>query len=240
MSGLGVAVVIPARSEAATLGAITRAISQELMEGPNQAVAELVVADDGSSDETAEVAVAGGAKVVQVVGATGTRPMGKGAALAAGLAATTADLVVFIDGDLMNFEADWVERLAKPLVDDNATVLVKATYRRPMADGSTEGGRVTEILARPLLERFFPGVAGIRQPLSGEWAVRRSALTRIDLAPGYAVDVGVLIDVLLGFGAGAIAQVDLGVRRHRNRSLDALGLQARAILDIVLDRAGID
>ncbi|MGH9224505.1 MAG: glycosyltransferase [Acidimicrobiales bacterium] len=216
-----VSVCIPARNEAATVAGVVSALA-----GLRAGLADIVVVDDGSSDGTGEVAAGAGARVVRRTG-----PPGKGRAMADGLAATTGELVVFLDADVTGLRPHFVTRLVEPLIADPALVMAKATYRRP-----GEGGRVTELLARPLLERFFPELAFLRQPLAGEVAVRRSALDGLELEPGYGVEIGMLVDLVRRFGPGAIAQVDLGERVHRNRPLPELAGPAREVLDAVLRR----
>jgi len=225
-----VAVCIPARDEAATIGAVVAATRRLADAG---LVDELVVVDDGSADGTGPLASAAGARVVRSPSGPG-----KGQALAAALAATAADVVVFVDADVANFSERFVTGLVAPLLADPAVQLVKGTYRRSLHGLAGEGGRVTELVARPLLERFFPELAGLGQPLAGETALRRAALDGIVLEDGYAVEVALLIDVYRRWGAGAIAEADLGDRVHRNRPLAALRHQAGAVLDAVLARAG--
>ena len=224
-----IAVCIPARDEAATIGGIVRSITGRLV--PAGLVDELVVVDDGSADDTGARAAGAGARVIR-----NREPAGKGGALRCAVAETDADIVVFLDGDVVNFPPWFVVGLAAPLIEDPGVVMVKAGYERPLHGRPGEGGRVTEILARPLLERFYPELADIAQPLAGEFAVRREALDEIELADGYAVDVALLIDVSARFGRDAIAEVDLGERTHRNRPLHQLRPHSRAVLDAVLDR----
>ncbi len=221
------AVVVPARDEARTLGPILGAVYASNL------VDEVVVVDDGSRDDTADVARAAGARVLELDG------RGKGAAMAAGLAATTSELVVFLDGDVTSPVDQYVARLAYPLVVDEDVQLVKGYYERPLGEAPLGGGRVTELTARPILSLLHPALAGLYQPLAGETAARREALSAIEFEPGYAVEIGLLIDVARKFGPGSLAQVDLGVRRHRNRSLDELGPMARDVLRAVLERSGV-
>lgn len=231
-SGLRISVCVPARDEAATLAGVLGPVAAAL-EGPDPLVDELVVVDDCSTDATGEIAAARGARVLR----RDARP-GKGAAMAAGLAATTGEIVVFVDADVHSFGLHYVTRLAKPLLADPGVVLVKGAYRRP-GNGGAGGGRVTELLARPLLRRLFPELAFVRQPLAGEVAVRRDALDGVALEPGYGVEVGMLIDLAERFGPAAIAQVDLGERVHRNRPLAELAGQADEVLDAVLARSAL-
>ena len=225
-SGLRVTVCIPARNEAVTVGSVVAPVASVL----DELVDELIVVDDCSTDGTGPIAEAFGARVVR-------REVcpGKGAAMAAGLAESTGDIVVFLDADVRNFGMHYVTRLVEPLVADPTFVMVKGTYRRP---GEAGGGRVTELLARPLLRRLFPELASLRQPLAGEVAVRRDALDGLVLEPGYGVEVGMLLDVAHRYGPAAIAQADLGERLHRNRPLSELAGQADEVLDAVLSRVG--
>ena len=226
-AGLRVTVCIPARDEALTVAGVVAPVASAL-EGPDPVVDELIVVDDCSTDATGTIAEAFGARVVRRDAGPG-----KGAAMAAGLAAATGDIVVFLDADVRSFGLHYVTRLVEPLLADLHVVLVKGTYRRP---GDAGGGRVTELLARPLLRRLVPELAFVRQPLAGEVAVRRDALDGLVLEPGYGVEIGMLIDVARRFGPTAIAQADLGERVHRNRPLVELAGQADEVLEAVLAR----
>jgi len=132
-----------------------------------------------------------------------------------------------------------VTGLLGPLLSYPATMLVKACYRRPLGENSTGGGRVTELVARPLVSLLFPELSGVIQPLAGEVAIRREALEQIELAAGYGVELGMLIDISRRYGVGSIAQVDLDVRAHRNRPLHELAPQARDVMDVALRRARV-
>ena len=234
-AGLTVSVCIPARNEAATVADVVGPLVRALVTGA-RLVEEVVVADDGSTDATAAAAEAAGARVVRRAGAPG-----KGLAMAEAAAAATGDLIVFLDADVRNFAPHFVTRLLRPLLEGpEALVLVKAAYRRPLKGVDGEGGRVTELVARPLIERLFPDLAFVAQPLAGEVAIRRRALDQLVLEPGYGVEIGMLVDVALRFGVGAIAQVDLGHRVHRNRPLRELADQSRQVVAAVLDRAGTE
>ena len=149
-----------------------------------------------------------------------------------------ADILVFLDGDVANFSDRFVSALALPLLVEPDLQLVKAVYRRPLIGRSDEGGRVNELVARPLLERFYPDLAVVAQPLGGECAVHRSALHEAPLADGYGIEIGLLIDVYRRFRMHAIVEVDLGERVHRYRPLHQLRPHARAVLGAVLTRAG--
>jgi len=227
-----VSVCIPARNEEATIGSIVATVRRELLEGSGL-VDDLLVVDDQSADATGIVAFAAGARVV-----SSPAPAGKGEAMRLAVAASTGDIIVFLDGDVENFGAHFVTGLLGPVLCRHETMLVKACYRRPLGDALTGGGRVTELVARPVLSLLFPELLGVTQPLAGEVAVRREALDHIDLADGYGVELGMLIDISRRYGVGSIAQVDLEVRTHRNRPLYELAPQARDVLDAALRRAG--
>lgn len=231
-NGRGIAVVIPARDEAPTIGRIVRTIARDLMKG-TPLVDEVVVVDDGSADRTATIAASAGARVVVSEG------QGKGAAMWSGLAATSAPIVVFCDGDLRNFGPHFVAGLCGPLLADDRLCLVKGFYQRPRNGANDEGGRVTELTARPALRLLAPDVAAIIQPLGGEVAGRRDALQQLPFVEGYGVDVALVLDAARAFGADRIAQVDLGTRIHRNRPLKQLAAQADIVLRTILDRAGV-
>ncbi|WP_229074127.1 glucosyl-3-phosphoglycerate synthase [Actinoplanes sp. DH11] len=231
----GVSVVIPARNEQATIGAIVDTIRRELVE-QIPLVDEIVVVDSRSTDDTAEVARRAGARVVSQDRLTRGLPRmeGKGDALWVGLAASTGDVVAFVDGDLHEFSAHFVTGLLGPLLTDPTVEFVKGFYHRPLIGAvnveTDGGGRVTELAARPLLNLFFPELAGFVQPLAGEYAGRRSTLERIPFVSGYGVEVGMLIDLIDLVGLDALAQVDLGERKHRHQGTEALGRMASQIM----------
>lgn len=162
---------------------------------------------------------------------------GKGQAMRAGLEAAHGDLVAFLDGDVSNFHAGFVTGLLGPLLEDDSVLLVKGFYERPLHGTPGQGGRVTELVARPVIELLFPELTGVRQPLAGETAAPRWVLEKCGLDDGYAVELGLLVDVAARFGPEVIAQVDLGVRVHRNRPLDELRPQATDVLRAALERS---
>ena len=236
-----VSVVIPARNEEATVGDIVRTIRRDLVER-HQLVDEVMVVDSRSQDSTARVAAEAGATVVaqDAVLPTLSGLQGKGEALWKGLAASRGDIVVFVDGDLYDFTSDYVTGLLGPLLTDPAIAYVKGFYHRPLvgpvstdADG---GGRVTELVARPMLNLYWPELAGFVQPLAGEYAGRREVLERVPFVANYGVEVGHLIDILEAYGLDALAQVDLGKRTHRHQSTQALGRMSGQIMLTVFDR----
>jgi glucosyl-3-phosphoglycerate synthase len=228
--GTRVAVIVPAKNEATTIGAVLDTVMIH-----DHLVDELIVVDDHSSDDTATVADHHGATLVHLSG-----DGGKGAAMRAGLQASTSPLVVYLDADVTNMTADYVARLIQPLLERPAIQLVKGFYERPLHNMPTGGGRVNELTARPILSLLYPGLGEIRQPLAGETAARRSALEALTLEPGYSVEIALLIDFAQLFGVHALAQVDLGIRRHRNRPLEELRPMAVDVLRSALDRYKVD
>ncbi len=233
-----VTVCLPALNEAATIGAICSSVRDELMGG---LVTQLVVVDSGSTDGTREIAAGAGADVYRVgsirAELNDPRAGGKGEALWKSLAVSTGDIIVWLDSDTLNFGPHFVTRLVEPLLRDDALVMTKGYYARPKTDpGGTDGGRVTEILARPLLNSFWPHLAGMVQPLSGEYAGRREAFLQIPFFTGYAVELGLLVDVSDRFGPGSIGQADLGSRIDRAHPLTHLGRMASEILHAAMTR----
>ncbi|MFG2992744.1 glucosyl-3-phosphoglycerate synthase [Streptomyces sp. NPDC048257] len=231
-AGTTVSVVLPALDEEATVGAIVEVIRRELIEGlPVPLVDELVVVDSGSTDRTAEVAAKAGARVVHRDDVLPRIPPlpGKGEVLWRSLLVTGGDVVCFVDADLRDFNAAFVSGILGPLLTDPGVQFVKAMYDRPLGDTPGQGGRVTELVARPLLNLHWPQLAGFVQPLGGEYAVRRSLLERLPFPVGYGVELGLLVDALHTVGLDALAQVDVGVRVHRHQDGQALGRMAAAI-----------
>jgi glucosyl-3-phosphoglycerate synthase len=240
-SGRTVAVVLPALNEERTIGAIVNAVRRRLTDEV-ALVDDVVVVDSGSTDDTLATATAAGARGVS---AAGVLPefgpaVGKGDAMWRALAATDADVVAFVDADLEHFRAEVVSGLLGPLLCDRSVHLVKGAYDRPLRDGQAVlpagGGRVTELVARPLLNLYWPQLAGVVQPLAGEWAARRALLEALWFPSGYGVEIAVLIDTLRTVGLEGIAQVDLGARHHRHQDDAALGRMAAQVWHAMLAR----
>ncbi|MGH3376177.1 MAG: glucosyl-3-phosphoglycerate synthase [Actinoallomurus sp.] len=236
-----VSVVLPARDERETVGEIVAAIRRDLVDGV-PLVDEVLVIDSRSVDDTAEVAAAAGARVVAQDAVLPELPpmSGKGEALWKSLHVARGDVIVFVDADLRDFSSSFVTGLLGPLLTDPSVCYVKACYDRPyVADGkyvAGGGGRVTELVARPLINMHWPQLAGVLQPLSGEYAGRRSVLERLPFVTGYGVELGLLVDVLELAGLDAIAQVDLGTRVHRHQSTEALGGMSSQIMQTAWSR----
>jgi glucosyl-3-phosphoglycerate synthase len=240
-AGRTVSVVLPALNEEETVASVLGTIEPML----GGLVDELVVLDSGSTDDTAIRALAAGARVVsreQAVPELAPQ-RGKGEALWRSLAATTGDIIAFIDSDLIDPSPMFVPNLIGPLLTCDGVHLVKGFYRRPLMVSGREdangGGRVTQLVARPLLAALRPELSCVLQPLGGEYAGSRELLTSVPFAPGYGVEIGLLIDTYDRLGLEAIAQVNLGVRAHRNRPLTELSEMSRQVIATLLSRCGV-
>ena len=225
------AVVIPARDEEGTIGQVVSAIAAEL----GEIVDELVVMDSLSSDRTAAVATNAGARVHSVADVRpdlGVHP-GKGEALWKSQFVTSADVVAFIDADLTEWGTHFVLGVVGPLLADPQVVLCRGFYDRVLdidGDVTLEGGRVTELVARPWLTLFRPELGSMVQPLAGEWAIRRNVFEQLHVPIGYGVEFSTLLDVHDEWGIDSIAQVDLGRRAHRHQNIHDLSVMAVEIL----------
>jgi glucosyl-3-phosphoglycerate synthase len=239
-----VSVVIPARNEAATVAAVVSQISRQLVD--TGLVDELIVLDSDSTDDTAAVARAAGAAVFaanRIDTGTQTSP-GKGEALWKSLFVTSGDLLVFIDADLTEWGPHFVTGLLGPLLSNPGTLLVKGFYDRladdlpdgPDTTAAPQGGRVTELVARPLINLYWPELAAVVQPLAGEWAIRRSLMESLPVPVGYGVEFASLTDTWRRHGLAAVAQVDLGRRGHRHQNVHDLGVMAAEILATAMRR----
>jgi len=233
-----VSLVVPARNEATTVGEVVARVRSALMETA-ALVDEIVVIDSDSTDATARVAASAGA-MVYAAGAIrpelGAHP-GKGEAMWKSLFVSSGDLIVFMDADLVEWDTHFVPGLLGPLLTRPEVELVKGFYQRPGAHG-LDGGRVTELVARPLIALLCPELAELVQPLAGEWAVRRSLFESLSVPTGYAVELAALVDTLRTRGLESIAQVDLGRRGHRHQDLFDLGLMATQIVAAMGRRFG--
>ncbi len=242
-SGTRISVVIPARNEQRTVGRVVAALRQALL-ADVPLVDEIVVIDSDSTDATATVAARAGATVHrarEIAPELGTVP-GKGEALWKSLLVTQGDLLVFVDADLTRWGPHFVTGLLGPLLTEPQVRLVKGFYERVRTqdDGSTstEGGRVTELVARPLLSLWWPELTGVVQPLAGEWAARRDLMESLPIPVGYGVELSTLLDTAARYGLDALAQVDLGSRAHNHQADHDLALMAAELLLVAEARRG--
>jgi len=233
-----VSVCLPARNEARTIGAILGELTPLLELG----VIDQLAVVDHSSDGTGELARAAGAEVYdqRLLAPEAGSVLGKGDAMWRALRVLRGELVCFLDADSERFGAHFVCGLLGPLLTDPGVSLVKGFYRRPFRVGDLTlpdgGGRVTELCARPLLNLFYPELAGVRQPLAGEIAARRELLERLPFVTGYGVDIALLLDAYAAVGLDGLAQVDLDVRQNDHQPLRELGAMAYAVLQAVCAR----
>lgn len=240
--GRTVSVVLPALNEEETVADVIASIRPLY----GTLVDELIVLDSGSTDATAARAREAGATVVSREQAVpGLEPVkGKGEVLWRSIAVATGDIIAFVDSDLIDPDPMFVPKMLGPLLVDPKIQLVKGYYRRPLRTGGQQdangGGRVTELVARPLLASQRPDLTGVLQPLGGEYAGTRELLSSVPFAPGYGVEIGLLIDTFDRYGLDGIGQVNLGVRTHRNRPLIELGVMSRQIVGTLMRRCGIE
>jgi glucosyl-3-phosphoglycerate synthase len=239
--GLRISLAFPTLNEEATVGKEILVLRTELVDR-FPLLDEIAVIDSGSTDATASVAARHGATVFSsrsILKRYGSY-RGKGENLWKSLYVLGGDIIVWIDADISDIGPRFVCGLVGPLLADPSISYVKAFYERPLQSGTglvpTGGGRVTEILVRPLFSLFYPELAGLVQPLAGEYAGRRSLLEQLPFSVGYGVELGHLIDICRGPGAGAIAQVNMERRVHRNQSLPGLGRMSFGILQTFLRR----
>ena len=219
------------------MGALIRHLHADMSSG---LVDEVIVLDHASTDGTAAAARDAGARVIDADSAARSwgPAQGKGDVLWRSLMVSQGDIIVWLDADLQSFPDDGVERLVRPLLDDEHVVLVKGAFSRSLHGQAGEGGRVTELAARPALRLLAPELAWMRQPLSGQCAIRRRAAEDVVFEIDYGVEIGLLLDLAYEHGAGAIREVDLGPLDHRHQSLAALGRQSEQVLRALLSRRG--
>ncbi len=240
--GHTISLCLPSLNEGSTIGNIIEVIKRKLVD-EHRLIDEICVMDGGSSDDTVEVAEAAGAKVYRqerVLRGAG-RGQGKGDALWKSLYVMKGDIIVWLDSDIRNIHPRFVYGLVGPLLEHPHIQLVKGFYQRPIQSGlkrrrKTGGGRVTELVARPLLSLFYPELSALIQPLSGEYAGRRQALESIPFFTGYGVEIGMIIDMRNRYGMEALAQVDLVERVHYNQTIAALGRMSFGVMQAVLLR----
>ncbi len=240
--GLKISLAFPTLNEEATIGKEILVMKSELVDR-YPLLDEIAVIDSGSTDNTKRVAERYGAKFWRSASILHTQGSykGKGENLWKSLYALEGDIIVWVDADISNIAPKFVYGLLGPLLEDDSIGYVKGFYERPIRTQSalapSGGGRVTELLVRPLFSLFYPELASMVQPLSGEYAGRRSLLERLPFSVGYGVELGHLIDILKMEGTGALAQVDLDLRVHRNQTVGALGRMSYGILNTFFSRA---
>ena len=239
--GLRISLCIPTLNEEKTIGKEVVIFRSELMHR-YPLIDEIAVIDSGSTDRTLEVAATFGAdvyKASEILPELGEK-RGKGENLWKAIYQLSGDIIVYIDADIKNIRSYFASGLLAPLVYRPEVKYVKAFYDRPLTVSQgmrpSGGGRVTEILVRPLFSLFFPELTALIQPLSGEYAVRREVLEQIPFPVGYGVETSHLIDVYRKWGLEAFAQTDLDQRVHRNQETRALGKMAFGILQTFLRR----
>ncbi len=232
---LTVSVCLPTLNVEDTVGEIITTIRREFIE-KNNLVDQLMIVDGNSTDRTIERAKKAGAEVYlqdEILSGAGKQG-GKGEALWKSLAVARGDLIIWLDSDVSNFKPHFVYGLLGPLLINQEIVLVKGFYRRPIRRGNEiekeGGGRVTEILVRPWLNLFYPQLSMIIQPLSGEYGGRKEIFKTLPFFTGYAVEIGLLVEVWRQFGLAGLAQVDLGERVHKNKATVELGKMSFSIL----------
>ena len=244
-----VSVVIPTLNEEKTIGKIVKIIRTKLME-EYPLVDEIIVVDSGSEDKTRQNAEKEGAKfyLADVYNnLSDSYDEGKGTNLWTSLYLTNSDIICWVDADIYNFHPKFVYGLIGPLLKNKKLVYSRSFYKRPIKTKNTkkieitseQGGRVTELCFRPLINLFFPELSGFIQPLSGEYAGRKKALEQIPFYSGYSVETGILINLVEKFGLNSIVQVDLDIRIHKNQSLSNLGNMASVISKTIIKEAKI-
>ena len=232
-----VTAVLPAREVADTIGQIV-----EQLQTLGDLVDQILVVDAASNDGTGDIAASLGADVYQesdLVPAFG-QALGKGDAMWRALSVARGELIVYLDSDTRDFSAHFLTGMLGPLICREDVDFVKGFFRRPFVDERGErpldGGRVTELTARPLLSAFYPELAGFVQPLAGEVSARRSLFDRLPFATGYAIETSMLLHARDEVGIERMAQVDLDVRRNYHQPLPQLGPMAYAVLRAILER----
>ncbi|MGJ3244159.1 MAG: glucosyl-3-phosphoglycerate synthase [Opitutales bacterium] len=239
--GVSISLCIPTLNEEKTIGKEIVIFRSELMER-YPLVDEIAVIDSGSTDRTLEVAASFGADTYlasDILPEVGDKP-GKGENLWKAIHQLKGDIICYVDADIKNIHPRFCYGLVAPLIHNDTTQYVKAFYDRPIAYSggvrASGGGRVTEILVRPLFSLFFPELTALIQPLSGEYAVRREVLEEIAFPIGYGVETAHILDVYQKYGLEAFAQTDLDQRVHRNQTTNALGKMSFGILQTFLNR----
>lgn len=239
--GLTTTLVLPTRNVAGTIAPILRVVDQ-LNQRPSKLVDEVLVVDADSPDGTAKIAEDEGATVYSEnsLMAEYGKNLGKGDAMWRSLSVANGDIVMFADSDSKEFPPQFIVGVLGAMLEPGVG-FVKAGYRRPFVQGGKAkpdgGGRVTELMAKPLLNLLFPPLAGFVQPLAGEFAASRELFSSIPFFTGYGVEAGILVDALHELGLDGMAQVDLGERLNQHQDLADLSRMSYSVLRAVLQRA---
>ena len=235
--------IFPTRNVAGTIGPILAEVAR--LNDRTGLIDQVMLVDADSPDGTAGIARAWGAEVYsenELLPDYGPA-QGKGDAMWRSLSVARGDIVMFADADTSNFREQFIYGTLGPLLTMPEVQFTKAAYRRPFTDSSQSvadgGGRVTELMAKPLLNYFCPELTGFVQPLAGEFAAYRDLFCSIPFLTGYGVELGIMVDVLEDAGLGAMAQVDLGARQNRHQSLWDLSLMSSAVLRAMASRAAL-
>ncbi|MBI5030149.1 MAG: glucosyl-3-phosphoglycerate synthase [Chloroflexi bacterium] len=241
--GLTISLGLPALNEEKTIGKIIKTVRTRFMQ-QYPLLDEIVVIDSNSTDRTVEIAQGLGVPVYrhpEILTEQGAR-YGKGEALWKSLYVLKGNILAWIDTDIVNLHPRFVYGILGPLIKEPRLMYVKGFYQRPLRVGgkleARGGGRVTELVARPLFNLFYPELSGFVQPLAGEYAGRREALEAVPFFVGYGVETGLLIDLLARYKLENLGQVDLEERVHRNQSLMALSKMAFEIIQVMMQRVG--
>ena len=239
--GLKISVCLPTLNTAGTVGEILRVFRGELMER-RPLIDQLCIIDSRSTDGTLDIAAREGAQIFfdDEILPDMEPAAGKGEALWKSLFVLEGDIIAWVDSDIENIHPRFAYGIIGPLLADQEIGYVKAFYERPLKDGDalrpSGGGRVTELTVRPMLNLFYPDLTGLIQPLSGEYAGRKSVLDNVPFFTRYGVETGLVIDIYRRFGLWALAQTDLEVRVHDNQTIDALSKMSFGILQAILKR----
>lgn len=229
---------IPAHNEESTVGNIVRYLREQYQQH-QQLIEEIIVIDDRSSDRTAQVARAAGARVISTREecAEFGGSSGKGDAIWASIRACHTELIGWMDADLVSYPINMVESLFAPLLDNPMIMLAKGSFCRMDKSGNpVVGGRVTTLTARPLLEMFFPALSHLHDPLSGMFAGRTEVLGALMLDADYGVDIGIVLDLATKFGPDSICEVQIGELVHRQRPLSELSAMATMVVRAIVSR----
>jgi glucosyl-3-phosphoglycerate synthase len=235
---MSISVCIPARNEARTIGTIVTRIHEDLV--VPGIVDELIVLDHDSHDGTSYIAQESGATVVEASRAARDYgpALGKGDVLWRSLLVSTGDIVVWVDADLEAFRSEIILRLIRPLMPGSPVMMTKGAYLRDLNGQVGEGGRVTELAAKPALRLLRPDLGHISQPLAGQCAVRREAVEQLTFEVDYGVEMALLLDIAALYGPQSVVEVDLGAIHHRHQSLRELSVQSEQVLRALLSRHG--